>query len=308
MPGDENLTRMRAAFADIRGELAKAVVGFDTVVEQMLVALLARQHCLFEGPPGVAKSRTAAALARVLGLTFDRVRTMPDLVPEDLVGLGAAPQGAGEVPGPIFANVVLVDDYRQLPPRPAALLQQALQEGQVVLRGRRHGLREPFLLLAGCYAEDVAADPRLDTQLDRFMLQIAVAYPEYDAEFRLVESLAGPATAPLEQVVSPRELAQFAACAEQVVAPPHVTHYLLRLVRATRVHEGETPDFIYEWVDIGAGPRASHFLLQAAKIRAAWHGCDTVTADDVQAMAHPVLRHRIVTNRNARSTGVTVER
>lgn len=308
MPNETDLEHLQSAFLAIRQQLAKAVVSQDAVIEQMMIALLAGGHCLYEGPPGAAKSLAAASLARVLGLRFDRVRSTAESTPRDIVGLGAGPTGSNEVAGPIFANVVLVDDFARLPVSSDALIHQAIQENRIVLDGRRHHLPEPFMILATRYPEVEAADSIVEHHDDRFMMKIAFSYPAYDEEFALTEKLTSPEPIELEQVVGPIELAEFRRVTSLIATPPHVIHYALRLIRATRVHEGETPDFVYEWVDFGAGPRAAHHLTLAAKIRAGLYGRAAATADDIKAVTPPILRHRIITNSNARSTGVTVDR
>ncbi|MEX0818272.1 MAG: MoxR family ATPase [Pirellulaceae bacterium] len=308
------LALLQAAVERVRGELAKCLVGSDALVEQLMISLLAGGHCLLEAAPGTAKTLATASFARVTGLAFDQIRSTADLTPEDLVGLGAQPKNELEVPGPLFANLVLVADIERLSPRADALIQQAIQEQQVVLRGRRHALADPFMIVATQYpvhdghenrAERTVADEYHD---DRFLLKIKIAYPDEATEYQLATSMSSAAQEPLEQVIGLDELRSFRTLVRQVEAPPEVINYILRLVRATRVHEGETPDFIYEWVDFGAGPRATHHLTLAAKVRAALEGREQVSTEDVRAVAHPLLRHRIITNRNARSTGVTVDR
>jgi MoxR-like ATPase len=308
MQSDADFPGLKTAFDQVRGELAKTVVGQNAIVEQLMISLLSQGHCLFEGPPGAAKSLVAASLARVLGLTFDRIRCTPDLSPQDVVGLGVAPTGSGEVPGPIFASIVLVDDFSRLSPKTDCIIQQAIQEDRVVLDGRRHSLPDPFLVLATRYPDQDSDDLAREHHDDRFMMKIAIGYPDYENEYELAEVMSSPAAEPLEQVVAPENVRTFRELARQAEAAPRVIHYAMRLVRSTRVHEGETPDFIYEWVDFGAGPRAAHYLVLAAKMRAALHGRSEASPADVQAVAHPVLRHRIIANRNARSNGVTVDR
>lgn len=305
---------LEAAFLQIRSELSKRLVGCDLQIEQLMTALLAGGHCLVEAPPGTAKTLATASFARVTGLAFDQVRSTPELTQGDLVGLGAAPKNDQEIPGPLFANLVMVTDIERLSPRTDALIQQAIQEQQVVLAGRRHTLSEPFMIIATKYpihdgiegqADRAVADEYHD---DRFMLKIKFGYPEEHDEFQMASAMSGESPEPIEQVISTDEVREFQTLVRSVGASPEMINYILRLVRATRIHEGETPDFVYEWVDFGAGPRATHHLTMASKIRAALHGRAKVSADDVRAMAHPVLRHRIITNRNARSTGVTVDR
>jgi MoxR-like ATPase len=305
---------LQAAFERIREELAKSVIGYEDVIEQLMISLLAGGHCLVEAAPGTAKTLATASFARVAGLSFDQIRSTPDLVPHDLVGLGARPKDAAGVPGPLFANVVMVADLERLSPRCDALIQQAIQEQQVVLDGRRHALSEPFMIVATQYpvhdgresgAERSLADEYHD---DRFMLKIKIDYPDQGEEFQLAMAMSSEPSAPLEQTIGFDEIRRFRKLVREIEAPPEIVDYILRLVRATRIHEGETPDFVYEWVDFGASPRATHHMALAGKVRAALHGRGQVSAEDVRAVAHPVLRHRILTNRNARSTGVTVDR
>ncbi|MEO8495175.1 MAG: MoxR family ATPase [Planctomycetota bacterium] len=314
MDTEAELALLQAAFERVRDELAKCIVGCDSLIEQLMITLLAGGHCLLEAPPGTAKTLATASFARVTGLAFDQVRSTPDLTPHDLVGLGARPKDDLGVPGPLFANLVMVADIERLPPRSDALIQQAIQEQHVVLDGRRHALPEPFMIVATQYPihdghENSAARALADEYHDdRFMLKIKVAYPDEADEFRLATALSSAPQAPLEQIIGFDEIRRFRKLVREVEAPPGIVDYILRLVRSTRIHEGETPDFIYEWVDFGAGPRATHHLTLAAKVRAALYGREQISADDVRAVAPPVLRHRIVTNRNARSTGVTVDR
>jgi len=314
MGTQSELAMLQAAFERVRDELAKSVVGCDSLIEQLMISLLAGGHCLVEAPPGTAKTLATASFARVTGLAFDQVRSTPDLTPHDLVGLGALPRSDQEVPGPLFANLVMVADLERLSPRSDALIQQAIQEQQVVLDGRRHALSEPFMIVATRYpahdghkssAERTVADEYHD---DRFMLKIKIVYPDEADEFQLATALSSASQAPLEQVIGIDEIRRFRALVREVEAAPEIVNDILRLVRSTRIHEGETPDFIYEWVDFGAGPRATHHLTVAAKVRAALYGREQISTDDLRAVAHPVLRHRIVTNRNARSSGVTVDR
>lgn len=305
---------LQAAFDRVRNELAKSLVGCDSLIEQLMISLLAGGHCLLEAPPGIAKTLATASFARVTGLSFDQVRSTPDLTPHDLIGLGAQPKGNLEIPGPMFANLVMVADLERLSPRSNSLIQQAIQEQRIVLDGRRHTLPDPFMIVATQYpvhdghenrAERTIADEYHD---DRFMLKIKIAYPDEADEFRLAMTMSAVPQESLEQVVGIDELRGFRTLVREVEAPPEIVNYILRLVRSTRIHEGETPDFIYEWVDFGAGPRATHHLTLAAKVRAAMYGREKISVEDVRAVIHPILRHRIVTNRNATSSGVTVDR
>lgn len=306
---------LKSSFNRVQEELGKRVVASESFIEQLMIAILARGHCLLESPPGSARTLATASLAKVTGLAFDQIRCTPDLAPDDLVGLGAIPQDALAVPGPLFSNVVLVADIERLSPRTDSILQQAIQEQQVTLNSRRHTLADPFMVVATQYPLHDGLDGQASTKLaideyhdDRFMFKIKLPYPDEANELRLADLMATGMDEPLEQVIGIDEIRHFQSLIRHVESPADVTEYAIRLVRATRVHEGETPDFIYEWLDFGAGPRATHHLALAAKTRAALYGRDTTTMDDVNAVVHPILRHRIITNRNARSTGVTIDR
>ena len=315
MATQPDFSLLQSAFEQVQAETAKRIVAADSFIEQLMIALLSCGHCLLEAPPGTARSLGTASLARATGLTFDQIRCTPDLTPDDLVGLGASPKDSLNVPGPIFANFVLVADIDRLAPRTDSLLQEAIQDQQVTLNSRRHSLAEPFMVVAtqypihdGLESQDKARAAANEYHDDRFMLKIRLPYPDEADELKLADAMSSAQDEPLEQVVGPDEIRLFRAMVLDVDSPSDVAEYALRLVRATRIHEGETPDFVYEWVDFGAGPRATHHLMLAAKARAALHGRGATTMDDVNAVIHPILRHRIITNRNARSTGVTIDR
>ncbi|MFV1965509.1 MAG: AAA family ATPase [Pirellulaceae bacterium] len=297
----------------LRGELGKSVVGQDDLIEQLFIAILAGGHCLVKGMPGVAKALVAATFAQALGLSFHRIRCSPDLSPNDVAADHIPATGNGEDGSPssrlLAANVLLVDGVERLPPKTLSLVYQALQDREILARGELHRLPDPFLLLASSHPEDEdAAQNPSELRDDRFMFQIRVDYPSYHDEYQVAETMTATPPAPIEPLASPAEIGSLRKLVRTAGAPAHTLHYVLRLVRSTRVHEGENPDFVYEWVRNGAGPRAVHFMTQAAKIRAAINGRSNVSIEDIRAVAHPVLRHRVLTNRNAQSTGITVER
>ena len=308
------LQRWSASYADLRRELATAIVGCDEVLEQLLIALLARGHCLIEGVAGTAKSRMAEALALCLSLDFRRLGLTTETRPADVTGSEQAvedhggPRTIALQRGPLFANVVVADGLPQARPKLQMLLLDAMRERHVEIGGTRYELPEPFLLVATQNpSEPDAPHPLPAAQLDRFLLKIVLRYPTYDDEYQIA---AGPsaALAHLRAVVSAAEILALQSLVRRLPPPPPIVHYALRLVRSTRVHEGEEHDFVLEWVSWGAGTRGVQALLDAATSRALLHGRTTVTAADVQAVAHPVLRHRLVTNSNAASNGVTPDR
>ena len=319
------------SFEQIQEQLSQTVVGQEEVVEQLMVALLAGGHCLFEGAPGAARALTVAKLSAALGLSFSRICCTSELLPEELVGndweVSADPAiadmpvvASANVPnsqesevsgsivsGPLFANVVFLDDASRLAPKTAAVVQQAILEKEVYVGNRRFLLAKPHVVLAATYTE-YEPPARAEPRDDRYMMKISIRFPSYQDEYRIAESASGPVRVEVEPVLNAEQLIDLRRRVREVAVPPFVLHHALRLVRATRVHEGETPDFIYEWVQAGAGTRAAHALTLAAKVRAALHGRDAADNSDIHAMAHPVLRHRLLTNHNAWSNGVTVDR
>jgi MoxR-like ATPase len=306
---------LQNSFDQIQEQLARSVVGQEEVVEQLMIVLLAGGHCQFEGAPGAARALTVAKLAAALGLTFSRICCSSELLPEDLVG--AADDAADSaslddsstelIGGPLFANIIFLDDASRLAPKTAAVIQQAVLNTEVIIGSYRYLLADPHVVLAATYTDHdppTTAEPRDD----RYLMKISVRFPSYQDEYRIVETASGPEGACVAAVLNAEQLLEMRRQVREVVVPPYVIHYALRLVRATRVHEGETADFIYEWVQAGAGTRAAHALTLAAKVRAALRGRNAAECSDVHAMALPVLRHRLVTNHNAHSNGVTVDR
>jgi len=308
---NHDVSELKLNFDRVRDESAKAVVDQEQFVEHLMIAAIAGGHCLAEGPPGVARSLTARSMAQICGLQFNRIRCTPDLLPQELIGAGPHPDDAGDislVPGPLFAHIILVDDIRRLSPMTNSLVQQVIEGGTVVVDGCKYDLPQPNLLLATNYVDEEPPDAVPRPQDDRFMLKLALPYPRYETEYRVAESLTQAGDQQLKRVLSPEHFMGYRQTVLGVEAPPPVLHYSVRLARATRVHDGETPDFVYEWVRTGAGPRAVHFLTLAAKVRAALHGRAVVESDDIRQVSHAVLRHRIVLNQNALTNGVSVDR
>ncbi len=310
------LERLEAAHAAIRAELAKVIVGQEQVIEQLLIAIFSQGHCLLEGVPGLAKTLMVSTLARSLRLDFNRIQFTPDLMPSDITGTeviqenkATGDRGFKFLRGPVFANVILADEINRTPPKTQAALLEAMQERQVTIGGQRHPLPAPFFVLATQNPIEQEGTYTLpEAQQDRFMFKVFVRYPSYDEEYRIAETTTSEFHPDVNEVLSADEIARLQELVRRVPAAPHVIHYALRLVRGTRVHEGEIPDFIYEWVSWGAGPRGMQYLLLGGKARAILHGRFFVTTDDIKAVAHPVLRHRIITNFNAESNGITPDK
>ena len=297
----------------LKTELAKVIVGQDKVVEQLLTAVFARGHCLLVGVPGLAKTLLISTLAKSLRLTFRRIQFTPDLMPADITGTEVIQEDrtTGErgfkfVHGPIFANVVLADEINRAPPKTQAALLEAMQEFQVTAGGRRYPLDPPFFVLATQNPiEQEGTYPLPEAQLDRFMFNVKVDYPSEAEELSIVQRTTGGEKSEVEQVLSAADILAVQEAVRRVPVADPVVGYAVRLVRATRHNQPESPAFIKSWVRWGAGPRAAQYLVLGAKARALINGRNYVSTDDVKAVAHPVLRHRVLTNFQAEAEGVT---
>jgi MoxR-like ATPase len=305
--------KLHTACRRITDELAKVIVGQRQVIEQLLVALFARGHVLLVGVPGLAKTLLIRTVADSLSLKFNRIQFTPDLMPSDITGTEVIQEnkstGAREfrfLPGPIFANIVLADEINRTPPKTQAALLEAMQEHQITVGGRKHRLEEPFFVLATQNPiEQEGTYPLPEAQLDRFMFHIRVDYPSEDEELEIVRRT----TADLETRVSPAltadEIISLAHIVRRIPIADHVARYALKLARLSRASEPDAPDFVRQNIRWGAGPRASQYLVLGAKARAVLQGRTFATHDDIQAVAAPVLRHRLRTNFTADAEGIT---
>jgi MoxR-like ATPase len=304
--------RLTANCRRLLAETSKVIVGQHDVLDQLLYAILARGHCLLVGVPGLAKTLMIRTVADALNLGFSRIQFTPDLMPSDITGTEVIQEdrATGQrifrfVHGPLFANVVLEDEINRTPPKTQAALLEAMQERQVTVAGTKHKLPEPFFVLATQNPiEQEGTYPLPEAQQDRFMLNIKVDYPDEDAEFQIVQATTGGAAATVERVLSASDLIEMQDLVRIVPVAPYVIRYALRFTRLTRKEKGDAPDFIKDYVTWGAGPRASQYLILAAKARAVLRGRPYVSCDDVRAVAPPVLRHRILTNFNAEADGM----
>lgn len=302
------------AYQRLRHELAKVLVGQEEVVQQVLVALLARGHALLQGVPGLAKSLLVSRLAQVLGLHYRRLSCTADLVPADVTGSGCGepgPTGAGHgrfAAGPIFANLVLVDQIDQAPPRVQATILEAIEERVLVVEGQEHPLPSPSFLVATHNPQEENEGQLRAAQLDHFLLSIPVEYPSAGEEWAMVQRSHTGAEPPLTTVLPPAELLRLQEAVNRVTLDAGTLGYAWTLVRATRPTAAEAPEFVDRWIAWGAGPRGLLALVHAAKARALLHGRPQVNRDDVQSLAVPALRHRIVANPAAEANALTNER
>lgn len=312
----ESLERLQRAFRTLKEQMARVIVGQDTVIEQLLIALFSRGHCLLEGVPGLAKTLMISTLSRCLSMSFARIQFTPDLMPADITGTDVLQEnrdtGRREfrfIPGPLFHNVILADEINRTPPKTQAALLEAMQERQVTVGQTRHILPDPFFVLATQNPiEQEGTYPLPEAQQDRFMFKVFVNYPSFAEEREIARRTTAQQEMSLEPVLSASEILELQRLVRQVPVSDHVIDYTLALVRQTRVGQDGIPACVQEWLSWGAGPRAVQFLLIGAKTRALLHGRTCVAIEDVQALAAPVLRHRIVPNFHAESEGITPDR
>jgi MoxR-like ATPase len=294
-------------------EIAKEIVGQKRVIEEMLIALFAGGHVLLEGVPGLAKTLLIRSLAKVMDLSFSRIQFTPDLMPSDITGseILEEDQTTGQrtfkfIRGPVFANVILADEINRTPPKTQAALLQAMQEMQVTAGGDTHSLQLPFFVLATQNPiEQEGTYPLPEAQLDRFMFNVLIDYPEFDEEVTIVETTTGIRSGEPQQVLSRDQVLAFQDLVERVPVAENATRYAVNLARATRVGTGEEKEPAREFLAWGAGPRAAQYLIRGAKTRALLHGRPTPDIEDIRSLAHPVLRHRLVTNFHAEAEEVS---
>ena len=312
----DSIQRLNKAYAELREQISKVIVGQDEVIEQLLIVLFSRGHALLEGVPGLAKTLLISTLARCLSMNFARVQFTPDLMPADITGTDVLQEnrdtGQREfhfIQGPLFHNVILADEINRTPPKTQAALLEAMQERQVTIGQQRHALSDPFFVLATQNPiEQEGTYPLPEAQQDRFMFKVFVDYPSFLEEKQIAKQTTTIQEDDIQPVLSGEEIIGLQKVVRQVPVTDHVVEYALALVRQTRVNEPGAPDYIKNWLSWGAGPRAVQFLLLGGKARALLNGRNHVSTDDIAALAHPVLRHRIVTNFAAESEGITSDR
>jgi MoxR-like ATPase len=297
----------------ILAEVSKVIVGQKEVIEQMLIALLAGGHGLITGAPGLAKTLLVNSLAQVFSLSFRRIQFTPDLMPSDITGteiLEDTESGRELVfhKGPVFANMILADEINRTPPKTQAALLEAMQEHQVTVAGETFRLEEPFFVLATQNPIEMEGTyPLPEAQLDRFMLNVVIDYLEEDEEVAVVTQTTARKPQPIQALFSGEDLLKCHKVVRQVPVAEEIVRYAVRLVSSTRPRRAHAPDFVNEWVNWGAGTRASQYLVLGAKTRAVLQGRSHVTFEDIQALARPVLRHRLQLNYRAEAEGVTMD-
>lgn len=305
---------IRTSREKIDHELSKVIVGQKDVIEQLLICLFAGGHCLITGAPGLAKTLLVSSIAQVFHLDFRRIQFTPDLMPADITGMEIledredGSRSMQFVKGPVFANVILADEINRTPPKTQAALLEAMQEHQVTAAGERHKLDEPFFVLATQNPIEMEGTyPLPEAQLDRFMFNVMIDYlPEAD-EVAVVMKTTAQASEPIQPLFSGEDVRRFHEVVRKVPIAEEVARYAVKLAAASRPGRPETPDFINEWVSWGAGLRAAQTLVLGGKARALLHGRAHVTVEDIRALSHPALRHRVLVGYKAEADGITVD-
>jgi MoxR-like ATPase len=307
------IEKLGSARQEIVDQLGQVIVGQTQVIEELLISLFSRGHCLLEGVPGLAKTLMISTLSRALNLSFSRIQFTPDLMPADITGTDVIEENRTTggrdfrfLEGPLFSNVILADEINRTPPKTQAALLEAMQERQITVGRVRHLLTDPFFVLATQNPiEQEGTYPLPEAQQDRFMFKVFVQYPNFAEEFEVVRRTTSIQVDSIEPVLTAAEILELQRIVRQVPVSDHIIRYALSLVRQTRVREPGVPEFVKDQVSWGAGPRAVQFLIIGSKARALLQGRTHVTCEDVQALAKPVLRHRLVLSFTAESEGVT---
>ena len=308
------IDKLQGARSKIREQLGKVIVGQHDVIDELLISIFSRGHCLLEGVPGLAKTLLISTLAQTLSLSFSRIQFTPDLMPADITGTELIEEQPGGglqrrfMEGPLFANVILADEINRTPPKTQAALLEAMQERQVTVGRVRHELSDPFFVLATQNPiEQEGTYPLPEAQQDRFMFKVLVDYPSFDEELEVARRTTSRGRSQVEPVLSGSDILELQDMVRSVPIADHVIRYALAVVRQTRVGTEGVPTFISEQVGWGAGPRAVQFLVLGGKARALLHGRGHVSVEDIQALCPPVLRHRMVVTFAAESDGISTD-
>ena len=311
----EQMQELLKAKNEVVQEIHKAIVGQENVIEDLLIALFCKGHCLFVGVPGLAKTLLVNTLSQTLSLEFSRIQFTPDLMPSDITGTDILHEDpvTGKrvfqfIKGPVFSNIILADEINRTPPKTQAALLQAMQEKKVTVGGNTYSMDQPFLVFATQNPiEHEGTYPLPEAQLDRFMFIINVSYPNKDDEVNIALSTTSGLSPDLKPVLNAQKVLEFQELVPRVPVSDHVAKYAVELVQSTRPHQnGSSPDFVKEWIDWGAGPRASQYLILGAKAKALMDNRVAATIEDVRAVCRQVLEHRIILNFKAEAENIKV--
>ena len=309
----ELVEKLNDKIKQVKSEIEKKIVGQEEIIEQLLISLFARGHCLLVGVPGLAKTLLIKTVAEVMDLKFSRIQFTPDLMPSDITGTEIIEEDQLTkkrdfkfISGPIFANIILADEINRTPPKTQAALLEAMQEHKVTAAGTTYQLPDPFFVLATQNPiEQEGTYPLPEAQLDRFMFNLWLDYPSFDEEIKIVKTTTSQYSAQIDKVLGTQEIIEFQNLVRRVPIAENVIEFAVKTVKMTRPTNGNSPQFVKDWITWGAGPRASQYLTLAAKTRAIMEGRFTPNIDDVKVALLPVLRHRIITNFSAEAEGIT---
>ena len=313
----EAIQKLKSAYDTLKAQMHRVIIGQDRVLDELFTCIFSRGHALIVGVPGLAKTLMIRTLSKTLSLNFNRIQFTPDLMPSDITGTEVINEdkATGEralrfIKGPIFANIILADEINRTPPKTQAALLEAMQELQVTCGGKRYELQRPFFVLATQNPiEQEGTYPLPEAQLDRFMFNIHIDYPTEQEEMEIVKLTTSVFDENVTPVLSGEDVMTLQEIVRRVPASDHVVRYAMAIVRSTRIRGGgAVPQFIRDWVQWGAGPRATQYLVIGAKARAILKGRYYTTVEDVQAVAKPVLRHRVITNFSAEAEGVSSDK
>ena len=308
----ELVDQLAGKIKEVKTEIAKVIVGQEEIIDQLLISLLARGHCLLVGVPGLAKTLLIKTVAEVMDLQFSRIQFTPDLMPSDITGTEIIEEDQLTkkrdfkfISGPIFANIILADEINRTPPKTQAALLEAMQEHKVTAAGTTYQLPEPFFVLATQNPiEQEGTYPLPEAQLDRFMFNLWLDYPSFKDEIKIVETTTSQYKADLKKVLKAEEIINFQQLVRKVPVAENVIEFAVKVSNMTRPSNGNSPQFIKDWITWGAGPRASQYMILSAKTKAVVEGRYTPEIDDVKKAMLPVLRHRIITNFSAEAEGI----
>lgn len=298
-------------YKKLRSEIGKVIIGQDEVVRDVLISIFSRGHCLLVGVPGLAKTLLVNTIAQTLGLTYNRIQFTPDLMPSDIIGTEILDESRQFkfIKGPLFANIILADEINRTPPKTQSALLESMQEYAVTAAGKRYALDQPFFVLATQNPiEQEGTYPLPEAQLDRFMFNVFLTYPEFEQELEVVKNTTSDYRPKLEKVITAQEILYFQELVRRIPIPDNVLKYAVTLATKTRPNTPAASAEINNYLAWGAGPRASQYLVIGAKCHAALNGKFSPDIEDVKAVAVPILRHRIVRNYRAEADGVTIEK
>ncbi len=311
MSNAQEVDNLVQKYANLKKEIHKVIVGQDDVVDQVLISIFSRGHCLLVGVPGLAKTLLVNTIAQSLGLSFNRIQFTPDLMPSDIIGAEILNENRDFkfVKGPLFNNIVLADEINRTPPKTQSALLEAMQERSVTAAGQNYPLPSPFFVLATQNPiEQEGTYPLPEAQLDRFMFNIWVDYPSYEEEVAIVKATTTDTDVKVNQAMTSEDILKFQSLVREIPVADNVLEYAVKLVGRTRINDASAPQLTKDFLSWGAGPRASQYLVIGAKCHAVLNGKYTPDIEDVKAVAKPILRHRLVRNYKAEAEGYSMDR